>query len=139
MGAGDVVQERGGASALDSEVPASATNSALPSRSAERGMTPAPGRGSPTLAAGWPRGMLARRRATPRAAAPDAALVARLLDAGEADMLLALLGEALLGGAEHAAIVAAARDIFLHRARHPLAPDPGLAALLAALSASDTP
>lgn len=93
--------------------------------------------GSPALAAGWPRSLLARRQAAPRAAAPDAGLVARLLEAGETDMLLALLGEALLGGAARDAILAAARGIFLHRARHPLAPDPGLAALLAALPALD--
>lgn len=92
---------------------------------------------SPTLGAGWPRGLLTPRAAPPPAAAPDPALVARLLAAGETDMLLALIGEALLGGAEPAGILDAARAVFLHRARHPLAPDPGLGPLLAALPASD--
>lgn len=93
-----------------------------------------PAAGSATLAAGWPRGLMAARRAGPRAAAPDAALVARMLDQGETDMLLSLLGEALLGGAEREAVLAAARQVFLDRARHPLAPAPGLAVLAAALT-----
>lgn len=108
-------------------------------RPPERGVAIACNRGSPTLAMGWPRTMRPRTAAGPQALAPDAVLVARLLEDGETDTLLALLGEALLGGAAREAVTDAARSVFLYRARHPLAPDPGLAPLLAALAAPDIP
>lgn len=90
--------------------------------------------GSATMAAFGPRGLQPVAR-PPRPAAPDAAQVARLLAADEIEALLGLLGEAILGGADRAAIEAASRDLFRHLARHPLRREPALGALVAALSA----
>ncbi|HYF08874.1 MAG TPA: glycosyltransferase, partial [Acetobacteraceae bacterium] len=89
---------------------------------------------SAALAAILPPRLTARRNHQPRALAPDATRVAALLEAGDMPTLLTLLGEALLGGGDRDATLAAARQLLLHLARHPLQRDPGLGALAAALS-----
>ena len=94
---------------------------------------------SPTLAAGWPRGLSPAHRAAPRATAPDAAEVARLLEAGDGATLLTRLGEALLDGGDRDQALAAARRMLLHHVHHPLASSAGLGLLAAALVATETP
>lgn len=84
---------------------------------------------------GLPRGLATAPRRHRRAPPPDPTRVAQLLDTDDIDTLLTLLGEAMLTHADRAAIEAAARDLFLHLARHPMRRDPALGALVAALSA----